>query len=69
MQVTLAHIGSQARTQDAYDAPVRDSMLDELNKPGVGNPIERTYDTLPVISTSPKGSRLSALAIRSKADR
>jgi hypothetical protein len=30
---------------------------------------ERTYDTLPVISTSPKRSRLSALAIRSKADR
>jgi 23S rRNA (pseudouridine1915-N3)-methyltransferase len=26
MQVTLAHIGSQARTQDAYDAPVRDYL-------------------------------------------
>jgi hypothetical protein len=31
--------------------------------------IERTYDTLPIISTSLRQSLLSALAIRSRADR
>jgi hypothetical protein len=53
----------------ADDPPVADSMLHKLDPPRVLEFIERTYDTLPVISTSPKGSRLSALAIRSKADR
>jgi hypothetical protein len=41
-------------------------MLDELDKPFVGKPIEGTYDTLPIIRTSPRESRLSVLVIHSR---
>jgi hypothetical protein len=36
---------------------------------GMGNTIKGTYDTLLIISTSPRRSQLSAFAIPSKADR
>jgi site-specific DNA recombinase len=49
--------------------PVRNAPLDELQQLVVVDAPEGTYDTLPVISTSPRTSLLSALAIRSKADR
>src|SRR2546425_2285698 len=44
-------------------------MLDELHGPFVAQLIEGTYDTLLIISTSPRRSLLSACVIHSKADR
>ena len=41
-------------------------MLDKLQEPIVSNFIEGTYDTLPIIRTFPRESRLSVLVIRSK---
>jgi hypothetical protein len=65
----LQHAGVQPFLDESHNTPVRNPVLDESHKPIVGKSIERTYDTLPVISTSPKRSLFSALAIRSKADR
>jgi hypothetical protein len=48
---------------------VADPPRDLREHPVVPNGVEGTYDTLPVISTSPRTSLLSALAIRSTADR
>jgi len=44
-------------------------MLDELDKPFVGEMVKGTYDTLPIIRTFLRESRLFVLAIRSKANR
>ena len=59
----------QPLADQAENPAIGHAVLDELQPPFVRHVVERTYDTLPVISTSPKRSLLSALAIRSKADR
>ena len=41
-------------------------MLNELDQPTFIEVVERLYDTLPIIRTFPRESRLSALVIRSK---
>lgn len=47
---------------------VDDSASHRLEKFGMRNTIEGNHDTLPIISTFPRESPLSVLAIRSKAD-
>ena len=62
----LQHAGVEPFLDQSHDAPVCNPMLHELDKPFVGKPIEGTYDTLPIIRTFPRESRLSVLVIRSK---
>ena len=62
----LQHAGIQPFLDEPHDAPIRNPMLDELHKPFVGKSIEGLYDTLPIIRTFPRESRLSVLVIRSK---
>jgi len=62
----LQHAGPQPFLDEPHDAPIGHPMLDELDQPFVGKPIEGTYDTLPIIRTFPRESRLSVLVIRSK---
>ena len=62
----LQHAGVQPLLDQPHDAPIGHPMLDELDQPFVGKPIEGTYDTLPIIRTFPRESRLSVLVIRSK---
>jgi len=65
----LQHAGVQPFLDEPHDAPVRNPVLDELHQPFVRNSVEGTYDTLPIIRTFPRESRLSALAIRSTVNR
>src|SRR5437763_6614344 len=62
----LQHASVEPFLDQSHDAPVCNPMLHELDKPFVGKPIEGTYDTLPIIRTFPRESRLSVLVIRSK---
>jgi hypothetical protein len=59
----------QPHLYEMQHLPIADATRNALHQFEVRDTIEGTYDTLPVISTSPRTSRLSALAIRSKADR
>jgi len=63
---SLQHAGVQPLLDQPHDALIGHPMLDELDQPFVGKPIEGTYDTLPIIRTFPRESRLSVLVIRSK---
>ena len=65
----LQHARVEPFLDQSHDAPVRNPVLDELHQPFVRKRIEGTYDTLLIISTSPRRSPLSAFAIPSKADR
>jgi len=65
----LQHAGVEPFLDQSHDPLVCYPMLDELHQPFVRNRIEGTYDTLLIISTSPRRSLLSAFAIPSKADR
>jgi hypothetical protein len=48
-------------------APINDSTYHRFHEFNVRDRVEGNYDTLPIISTFPKASPLSVLAIRSKA--
>jgi hypothetical protein len=65
----LQHAGPQPFLDEPHDAPICNPVLDELHQPFVGNPIEGLYDTLPIIRTFPRESRLFASAIHSKVNR
>src|SRR6266403_1181825 len=65
----LQHAGVEPFLDQSHDAPICYPVLDEFHQPFVGKPIEGTYDTLLIISTSPRRSLLSACVIHSKADR
>lgn len=53
----------------ADDARVLDPVLQKSDKPYLTNRVEGSSDTLPIISTLPSESRLSAVTIHSKQDR
>jgi len=53
----------------AHDAPVSYSVLDKLHQPSVVESVEGLYDTLPIIRTFPRKSRLFAGVIHSKVNR
>ncbi len=65
----LHHAGVQPFLDEPHDAPICDSMLDELHQPFVRNRIEGKHDTLPIISTFRSELPSSVLAIHSKAGR
>ena len=46
--------------------PINDPASDRLQQFAVWNGVEGTYDTLPIIRTFPRESRLSVPVIRSK---
>lgn len=48
---------------------IRDPARNLFQQQMMSDCVKGSYDTLPIISTSPRRSPLSALAIRSKADR
>ena len=50
----------------ADHAPVSDPMFHKLNQPTMLDFVEGFYDTLPIIRTFPRQSRLSVLDIHSK---
>ena len=62
----LQHAGVQPFLDQPHDAPIGHPMLDELDQPFVGKPIEGLYDTLPISRTFLRESRLSVPVIRSK---
>jgi hypothetical protein len=62
----LQHARVEPFLDQPHNAPICDPMLDELDRPFVGEMIEGLYDTLPISRTFLRESRLSALAIRSK---
>jgi site-specific DNA recombinase len=64
----LQHARSEPFLDQAHDAPVCHAVLDKLHQPSVLEGIVGIYDTLPIISTFPRESPLSVLAIHSKAD-
>jgi hypothetical protein len=53
----------------AKNPAIGHAVLDKLEGPFVRHVVEGTYDTLPIITTSPRESPLSVPAIRSKANR
>jgi len=65
----LQHARVEPFLDQPHNAPICDPVLDELDQPFVGEMIEGLYDTLPIIRTFPRKSRLFAGVIHSKVNR
>ena len=59
----------QPLANQTEDAPVANPVFDEPNQPLMTDGVEGNHDTLPIISTFPRESPSSVLAIRLKASR
>jgi len=60
------HARLQPLANQAENATVTDTVLDETNQPRVADRVEGSYDTLPIIRTFPSKLQSSALGIRLK---
>src|SRR5215831_16832601 len=65
----LHDAGPEPFTNQAQNDAVRNAVRDHPPQPLMVDVVERTHDTLPIISTSPRRSSSSVLVIPSKANR